>query len=82
MLRKAFCIAFNCKKSWNKKVVSDLFQEAAEKAGGILVIIGAGGAFGAVLAAAHIGERLSEIITLGTLGIFFPFLLTFVLKTA
>jgi len=75
-------LAFNCKKSWNKKVVSDLFQEAAEKAGGILVIIGAGGAFGAVLAATHIGEHLSEVIALDTLGIFFPFLLTFILKTA
>jgi GntP family gluconate:H+ symporter len=59
-----------------------LLQEAAEKAGGILIIIGAGGAFGAVLAATHIGEHLSQVITLGTLGIFFPFLLTFVLKTA
>jgi len=75
-------LAFNCKKSWNKKVVSALLQEAAEKAGGILIIIGAGGAFGAVLAATHIGEHLSEIITLSTLGISFPFLLTFVLKTA
>ena len=59
-----------------------MFQEAAEKAGGILVIIGAGGAFGAVLAATHIGEHLSEVIALDTLGIFFPFLLTFILKTA
>ena len=75
-------LAFNCKKSWNKKVVSALLQEAAEKAGGILIIIGAGGAFGAVIAATHIGEHLSEIITLSTLGISFPFLLTFVLKTA
>jgi GntP family gluconate:H+ symporter len=75
-------LAFNCKKTWNKKVVSVLLQEAAEKAGGILIIIGAGGAFGAVLAATHIGEHFSEIITLSTLGIFFPFLLTFVLKTA
>ena len=62
--------------------VSKLLHESAEKAGGILVIIGAGGAFGAVLAAARIGEQFSEAIDLHAMGIFFPFLLTFILKTA
>ena len=61
---------------------SKLLQESAEKAGGILVIIGAGGAFGAVLAAARIGEQFSGIVDLRAMGIFFPFLLTFILKTA
>ena len=56
-------------------------QEAAEKAGGILVIIGAGGALGAVLAATKIGEQFSHVLPLGSLGILFPFLLTFILKT-
>ena len=65
-----------------KQHVSELLRESAEKAGGILVIIGAGGAFGAVLAAARIGEQFSETINLQTMGIFFPFLLTFILKTA
>jgi GntP family gluconate:H+ symporter len=65
-----------------KSHVSKLLQESAEKAGGILVIIGAGGAFGAVLAAARIGEQFSEAIDLHAMGIFFPFLLTFILKTA
>ena len=65
-----------------KKHVSELLREGAEKAGGILVIIGAGGAFGAVLAAARIGEQFSEAINLQAMGIFFPFLLTFILKTA
>jgi len=65
-----------------KQHVSKLLQESAEKAGGILVIIGAGGAFGAVLAAARIGEQFSEAIDLQAMGVFFPFLLTFILKTA
>ncbi|HEV8506917.1 MAG TPA: GntP family permease [Chitinophagaceae bacterium] len=65
-----------------KPHVSKLLTESAEKAGGILVIIGAGGAFGAVLAAARIGEQFSETIDLRAMGIFFPFLLTFILKTA
>jgi GntP family gluconate:H+ symporter len=65
-----------------KQHVSELLRQSAEKAGGILVIIGAGGAFGAVLAAARIGEQFSETFDLQTMGIFFPFLLTFILKTA
>jgi len=46
------------------------------------VIIGAGGAFGAVLAATKIGEQFSAVLPLNTLGILFPFLITFILKTA
>jgi GntP family gluconate:H+ symporter len=67
---------------WTRQEVSRLLQEGAEKAGGILVIIGAGGGFGGVLAAAKIGEQFSQAIDLRSLGIFFPFLLAFILKTA
>jgi gluconate:H+ symporter, GntP family len=65
-----------------KQILSKLLQEGAEKAGGILVIIGAGGAFGAVLAATNIGAHFSQSLNLAGMGIFFPFLLTFILKTA
>lgn len=75
-------LAFNCKRGWQKSELSKLLQEAAEKAGSILVIIGMGGAFGAVLATARIGEHFSNAVALGSVGIFFPFLLTSVLKTA
>lgn len=75
-------LAFNCKPDWQKSELSKLLQEAAEKAGGILVIIGMGGAFGAILTAAKIGEHFSHAVALGSMGIFFPFLLTSVLKTA
>ena len=75
-------LAFLAVRSWNKKVIGKLLQEAAEKAGGILVIIGAGGAFGAILAATHVGEHVSKAVDLQSLGIFFPFILTAVLKTA
>lgn len=75
-------LAFTCKKSWKRDELGKLLQDAAEKSGGILVIIGAGGAFGAILAATKIGAHLSESLALGNMGIFFPFLLTFVLKTA
>ncbi len=75
-------LALNCSRSWTRDTLSKQLQEAAEKAGGILVIIGAGGAFGAVLAATKIGEHFSNALPLGSLGIAFPFLLTFILKTA
>ena len=57
-------------------------MEGAEKAGGILVIIGAGGAFGAVLAATKIGDHFNGSLNLAGMGILFPFLVTFILKTA
>lgn len=69
-------------KQWTKQKLGSLLQEGAEKAGGILVIIGAGGAFGAVLAATKIGAHFSAVVPLGSIGLLFPFLLTFVLKTA
>lgn len=75
-------LAFLGVGSWKKQAVGKLLQEAAEKAGGILVIIGAGGAFGAILAATHVGEHVSKAFNLQALGILFPFLLTAVLKTA
>jgi GntP family gluconate:H+ symporter len=81
-LSSGVLLAFNCSRSWTMNTISKLLHEAAEKAGGILVIIGAGGAFGAVLAATKIGEHFSEVLPLGSFGILFPFLLTFMLKTA
>lgn len=75
-------LTFFCRKSWKKAELGHLLQDSAEKAGGILVIIGAGGAFGAILAAIKIGTHLSESLALDSMGLFFPFLLTFILKTA
>jgi GntP family gluconate:H+ symporter len=75
-------LALNCKRSWHKNELSKILQDSVEKAGGILVIIGMGGAFGAILTAAKIGEHFSQSVALGSMGIFFPFLLTSVLKTA
>src|SRR5690606_22684550 len=75
-------LAFACRRRWKKEAVSTLLHDGVEKAGGILLIIGAGGAFGAVLAAAKIGEHFSEALPLASLGILFPFLITAVIKTA
>lgn len=75
-------LAFNCKRGWHKNELSKILQDSVEKAGGILVVIGMGGAFGAILTATKLGDHLSQSMALGTMGLFFPFLLTAVLKTA
>lgn len=75
-------LCFIGKGNRDRETVSVMFREAVEKSGGILVIIGAGGAFGHVLAATKIGDHFSEVLPLQHLGILFPFLLTFLLKTA
>jgi GntP family gluconate:H+ symporter len=69
-------------RSHFKEKISGLLQEGAEKAGGILVIIGAGGSFGAILTATNIGAHLQDYLPLNRLGILFPFLLACLLKTA
>jgi GntP family gluconate:H+ symporter len=75
-------LALNAGRNWNRVTLGKLLTDAAEKAGGILVIIGAGGAFGAILAATKIGEHFGNAVALGSLGLLFPFLLSFLLKTA
>ena len=75
-------LAFNCKCGWHKNELSKILQDSVEKAGGVLVVIGMGGAFGAILTATKLGDHLSQSMALGTMGLFFPFLLTAVLKTA
>ena len=75
-------LSFTGIRSWNKHEFGKLLTDAVEKSGGILVIIGAGGAFGAILAATNIGQHFGDALPLEKLGIFFPFLLTFILKTA
>ena len=75
-------LALFCGRNLTKATIGKLLSEGAEKAGSILIIIGAGGAFGAVLAAANLGQHLGNLGFLKHLGILFPFLLTFMLKTA
>ena len=65
-----------------RHTLSENLASSVEKAGGILVIIGAGGAFGAVLSATNIGAHFSDTLDMKMLGIWFPFLLTCIIKTA
>ncbi len=56
--------------------------EGIEKAGLVLAIIAGGGMFGEMLQATGIGKNLGELLSGLSLGIFFPFLVTAILKTA
>ncbi len=70
------------KRSWEKADLNSLLRSAVEKAGDILLIIGAGGAFGALIAQTNIAQYLAGNGLVSDMGIFFPFLLAAVLKTA
>jgi GntP family gluconate:H+ symporter len=56
--------------------------EGIQAAASILIITGAGGAFGAMLKATHIGDTLGEVLSSYHLGIFLPFIIAAALKTA
>ncbi|HEX4851104.1 MAG TPA: GntP family permease [Puia sp.] len=75
-------LCFTTKKIWTKDSLAKVFHVAIEKAGSILVIIGAGGAFGAILAATKPGEHFKDFVHFGSAGILLIFLLTSILKTA
>lgn len=78
----AVLIALTLKQKWPSGTVPTILNDTLEKAGTILLITGAGGAFGAILASTKLGEHFAEMPVLGSIGLFFPFLVAFVLKTA
>jgi gluconate:H+ symporter, GntP family len=62
--------------------VNEVFSEAIEKAGPILIVTAAGGMFGMVIKATGTGEAMGKLLTGTNLGLFVPFLIAIVLKTA
>lgn len=75
-------LAILAKREWNKKILGDVLLDGTEKAGGTLIIIGAGGSFGAVIAAANLSQGINDSVALGSLGLLAPFLISAFLKTA
>ncbi len=75
-------LALTLVRSWTKEVLGNWLVDGVEKAGVILAITAAGGAFGAILKATPIGAYIgSSLASLG-LGIFIPFIIAVALKTA
>ncbi|MBD1421094.1 GntP family permease [Sphingobacterium chuzhouense] len=70
------------KRNWKREDFNALLRQAVEKAGDILLIIGAGGAFGALIAQVNMAEYLSGNDVVSSLGLFFPFIVASLLKTA
>ena len=66
----------------NLKLVSELFDEAIEKSGPILVLTGAGGIFGAVIKATGVSENAGVYLAGTGFGLAIPFVISVFLKTA
>jgi gluconate:H+ symporter, GntP family len=65
-----------------KRIKNEWLEEALKKAGVIILITGAGGAFGAILRETDLGEFASQFAAAGGLGVLIPFLIAAFLKTA
>ena len=64
------------------KIKHQWLEEALKKAGTIILITGAGGAFGAILRETNLGEFASQFTEIGGLGMAIPFIIAAFLKTA
>jgi GntP family gluconate:H+ symporter len=69
-------------RSKSVKTINALFSEAIEKAGPILIVTAAGGMFGLVIKSTGTGEALGKLLAGSNIGIFVPFLIAVVMKTA
>ncbi len=75
-------LAFLLPLKADKDVYSKWVGEGLKNAGTIILITGAGGAFGSILKATNIGTFLGESLSTWHLGIFLPFIISAALKTA
>ena len=65
-----------------KVKLNHLLESAIEKAGPILAIIAIGGAFGEIIKMLDLGKVFGATITQYHVGLFIPFILTLIFKTA
>ncbi|TVR31136.1 MAG: GntP family permease [Balneolaceae bacterium] len=75
-------MAFFMVGNGEKRIKNIWLEEALKKAGIIILITGAGGAFGAVLRETDLGDFAAQFATAGNLGVLIPFLIAAFLKTA
>ncbi|WP_242117291.1 GntP family permease [Aestuariivivens sediminicola] len=75
-------LAFTLKKKVKEATHYDWVTSGLKEAGIIILITGAGGAFGAVLQATGIGDIIGNTFSDINLGLFLPFLIAATLKTA
>lgn len=68
--------------SLSKTLFNELLEEAIVKAGPVLVIVGAGGAFGEIIRNLGLENSLKSVVQQAGLGLLIPFGLTVLFKTA
>ncbi len=66
----------------SKNHLNELFSDAVNKAGPILIITAAGGMFGAIIKSTGAGESAGQFLALSGLGLLIPFMISSILKTA
>lgn len=74
-------LSFLMVRSGNK-IKHQWLEDALKKAGTIILITGAGGAFGAILRETNLGEFAAQFTEFGGLGMAIPFIIAAFLKTA
>lgn len=67
---------------WNKDTLTGWIGDGLKDAATIIMITGAGGAFGAILKATPIGDYLGSTLSTLSIGILVPFIIAAALKTA
>ncbi len=77
-----FLLSFLLFPSFNKKTLTGWIGDGISAAAPILLITGAGGAFGAILKETQIGDTLGNVLSGYQLGIFLPFIIAATFKTA
>ena len=75
-------LGFRLIPSWDKEYINGWVGEGLKNAASIIMITGAGGAFGSILKATPIGDYLGSTLSAYHLGIFLPFIIAAALKTA
>jgi gluconate:H+ symporter, GntP family len=81
-LLAGFFLAFLLFPVFNRGTLTGWIGDGISAAAPILLITGAGGAFGAILKEAQIGETLGNMLAGYKLGIFLPFIVAAAFKTA
>lgn len=77
-----FLLSFLLFPAFNKKTLTGWIGDGISAAAPILLITGAGGAFGAILNETQIGETIGNMLAGYNLGIFLPFIIAAAFKTA
>jgi GntP family gluconate:H+ symporter len=75
-------LAFGLRRKGAEATVFDWVGTGLKNAGAIILITGAGGAFGNILRATGIGDSLGQAMSEWHLSIFLPFIIAAVLKSA